>query len=552
MTDERDDQYRPWARDPGAAKPGVPASDTPSARRAVARLSADELLARPAPLPTQVADPPGMIARARGRLNKAGALARAANEAFEPARRARAVGKAAAAAGRAALAGGRRAATTLKDRAAPQVRKASDALADGLAKGGDAIASGLAKGSESAVGAINRQTENARLRLNEGTQTARTRIGEGLGKGAAAARGAIKSAIPERRAGPEPESELDRLIAREGLDPIATNPPAAPPPVAPSRGTNSSLPLFAEDAAAASAAPAPAAPAAPAPLTPPATARSMMAAINAQAPVAPPPEMLQITDDEGAEERGDGRAIMPAAAIPLATWARHPASWVLAGLALLASSFALGRLTAPSGATMGAAIDAHLLANPDIIPRAMERLQENRAAEAIAAARTELTTPFSGAWAGAASGDATLVVFTDYACTFCRASVPDIDRLLREDRNLKIVFRELPILSADSEPAARVALAAARRGQYMTVHRALFRSAQPDAAARRATLAAIPLVVSAAETANPAIRQELEDNVALARRLGIDGTPAFVVGDRLLVGAVGYDRLRNAIAEARR
>ena len=248
---------------------------------------------------------------------------------------------------------------------------------------------------------------------------------------------------------------------------------------------------------------------------------------------------------------GSGGPIQPGS---LKDWGRHPATWVLGGLALLATGFAGGAMWGGAGINREATertIHDYLLNNPAIIPQAMEKLQSDRQAEAVNRLRDRIERPFSGAWAGAANGDVTLVVFTDYACTFCRASLPDIDRLLREDRRLKVVFRELPILSRDSEAAARLALVAARRGKYMPMHQALFASGNPDSAAR--VDAAEDLAVPADNGAlnDPAITAELEGNFAMARELGFDGTPSWVVGDKMLTGAVGYDQLRAAVAAAR-
>src|SRR3546814_6559678 len=77
-------------------------------------------------------------------------------------------------------------------------------------------------------------------------------------------------------------------------------------------------------------------------------------------------------------------------------------------------------------------------ANPQIIPEALEAQRNSQIAKAIDAIRPALEKPYAGAWAGNADGDVTLVVFTDYACGFCRASVPDVDRLIREDKRLKV------------------------------------------------------------------------------------------------------------------
>ena len=229
----------------------------------------------------------------------------------------------------------------------------------------------------------------------------------------------------------------------------------------------------------------------------------------------------------------------------------------LVGLAVGASAVALAapdRIGGdPSRAAMEKVIRDYILAHPEIIPQAMTRLREQDAAKQVAASRTQLETPFAGAWAGAAKPDVTLVEFFDYACGFCRASVPDLDRLLSEDRSLRIVFRELPILSRQSEVAARVSLAAAKQGRFIGFHRALYGAGRLGdgeiAAVRRSAgldSAAVARDIKAAD-----VSDEIEANLGLAKTLGLNGTPAFVVGDRILNGAVGYDALKQAIAEAR-
>lgn len=191
----------------------------------------------------------------------------------------------------------------------------------------------------------------------------------------------------------------------------------------------------------------------------------------------------------------------------------------------------------------------YILSHPEIIPEAMKRLQEREATNMLASNRKALETPFPGAWAGAKDGDATLVMFSDYSCGYCRSSVPDIERLLAEDKKLKIVWRELPILGPGSELAAREALSAAQQGKYMDFHRRMFAAGPPDAA----KLSDVGKAIGLAANVRPAaeIDREIESNVALARTLGLTGTPSFVVGDRLLMGAVGYDALKKAVAEAR-
>jgi protein-disulfide isomerase len=231
---------------------------------------------------------------------------------------------------------------------------------------------------------------------------------------------------------------------------------------------------------------------------------------------------------------------------------------LVAGLALGASAMALAapdRTAQPSldRTAMEQMIRSYILEHPEIIPEAMTRLQEREAAKQVASSRPAIETPFAGAWAGAEKPDVTLVEFFDYACTYCRASVPDIERLLKEDKGLRIVFRELPILSDQSEVAARVSLSAAKQGRFMDFHRRMFAAGRPGDAELAATRTATGLDPAAVTRDLKAadIQREIDANLALARTLNLSGTPSFVVGDRVLSGAVGYDELKKAVAAAR-
>lgn len=191
----------------------------------------------------------------------------------------------------------------------------------------------------------------------------------------------------------------------------------------------------------------------------------------------------------------------------------------------------------------------YLLENPEVLPEAMDRLREREAAKIVAANRAALETPFAGAWAGASDGDVVLVEFFDYACGYCRRSNADIDRLLREDPKLKVVWREWPVLGPDSEAAARASLAAAQAGRFRAFYDTLFAAGRPDPEALAKARAAAAL---GAELPAAAADRELAKNFELARNLEATGTPTFVVGDQILQGAVGYEALKEAIREARK
>jgi len=229
----------------------------------------------------------------------------------------------------------------------------------------------------------------------------------------------------------------------------------------------------------------------------------------------------------------------------------------LAGIVLLAAAFWLGGRFGGgmSKSEVQTIVADYIRANPEIIPEAFEAQRAKEMAKAVDAVRPALEKPYAGAWAGNADGDVTLVVFTDYACGFCRASVPDVDKLIREDKRLKVVFRELPIIAPQSRDAAIMALAAARQGKYDAFHHAMFQasSLDPSAIAAAAERAGVVTDGSADATANEAVFQrEIDANLALASQLQLNATPTWIVGDQLFQGQVGFDALRQAIAKARK
>ncbi len=203
---------------------------------------------------------------------------------------------------------------------------------------------------------------------------------------------------------------------------------------------------------------------------------------------------------------------------------------------------------APGRAATEKIVHDYILNHGELLPEAMERLQHRQASAAVGRHRAALERPFHSAWAGAADGDVVLVEFFDYACGYCRASNPHVARLLREDPRLKVVWREFPVLGPDSERAAMVSLAAAEAGRFRAFHDRLFATARPTEAAVESARQAIGIAPAAP---GDAYRRELQRNFELGRAVGATGTPTFVVGDRVLQGAVGYEALKAAIAAAR-
>jgi protein-disulfide isomerase len=225
---------------------------------------------------------------------------------------------------------------------------------------------------------------------------------------------------------------------------------------------------------------------------------------------------------------------------------------VLAGIGgIAAGALAVGGWHAWRGsdkAATEAVVHDYIIDHGEILPEAMERLRQRQSASAAMQHRTALETPYHGAWAGAANGDVVLVEFFDYACPYCRASNADVDRLLREDPRLKVVWRELPILGPNSQTAAYVSLGAARQGRFRQFHDHMFALGRPtETLLAQAT--ADSGVAREGETRDG--HAELARNFELFRALNVTGTPTFVIGGQVLEGAQGYEALRRAVVAAR-
>jgi protein-disulfide isomerase len=227
--------------------------------------------------------------------------------------------------------------------------------------------------------------------------------------------------------------------------------------------------------------------------------------------------------------------------------------WLFTVVIALAAGFAGSALWDLSG--LGdRATRAYLLANPEVLPEAMDVLQQREQQARIEPLRGELERPFPGAVLGNPAGAVTLVEFTDYACSYCRQSLAEVDALIAANPDLKVVLREYPILSPESLDAARMALAAAQQGKYARFHEAMFRLSPPSAEtiAAAARDAGVDLALARTAIASGMFDNQLRANAELAAQLGISGTPGWVVGDRTFNGAVGQEALDEAIEAARR
>lgn len=206
-------------------------------------------------------------------------------------------------------------------------------------------------------------------------------------------------------------------------------------------------------------------------------------------------------------------------------------------------------------------VHEYLLEHPEVILEAIELLREREQAQLVQQQRQNIdryrrqlyrdpNTPV----VGNLRGDVTVVEFFDYQCGFCKRMLPDIQTLLEQDRGVRLVLKEYPVLGNASTLAAQAALAARKQGLYWEFHL--------DLMAHRGRLSREVVLSLAARSgldtakleqdmASPAIVSAIERNLQLGRQLGITGTPSFVIGDQVIAGAVGLDKLRQLVRAAR-
>ncbi len=206
----------------------------------------------------------------------------------------------------------------------------------------------------------------------------------------------------------------------------------------------------------------------------------------------------------------------------------------------------------------------YLRDHPEMILEALQNLEQRREAEqqersrqTLAERRGELFNDPATPVEGNPKGDVTLVEFFDYRCGYCKGVSATLADVVRQDGNVRLVLKEFPILGPASVVASRAALAAWRqdRTKYMLFHKAMM-DAKGELTESRVLQIATSQGLDADRLAKgmqaPEINSALQRNLELAKALEISGTPAFIIGEQVVPGAVGADGLKKLIAEARR
>ncbi len=218
--------------------------------------------------------------------------------------------------------------------------------------------------------------------------------------------------------------------------------------------------------------------------------------------------------------------------------------------------------TAAQKTELDGLIKDYILKNPQVLMdsvnnyrSAQEKTNDDQALQSLKESSDYLYKSSSLPDVGNKKADLTIVEFFDYNCGYCKQGFESVQHGLNDDKNLRFVFVDFPILSESSHVASVYALAAHKQGKYFPLHQALMTFKGPKTEENIITLAksvGIDTDKLKADAKDPGIEAELKKNMDLAQKLAITGTPAFIIGDQIIRGYVPYEAMKTLIADQRK
>jgi protein-disulfide isomerase len=233
-------------------------------------------------------------------------------------------------------------------------------------------------------------------------------------------------------------------------------------------------------------------------------------------------------------------------------------SQFLAATAAAAALLALGGCQKPDDPAFGQRVRAYLLEHPEVLEEAMQRLQEKKLVQAASAVKAAVDKNRAALeqdgrdFVANPNGKVTVTEFYDYRCGYCKLAAPEVAKLIEQNPDVRFVFKELPIFGGVSNAAAAIMLTPQAKPKTLELYKAFMAEKALDEAAidRHLRTAGVDPAAAKAAAGSAEIQKHLEDTHVLAQALQIEGTPAFIVGDRVIPGA-DMEALKAAIAEAR-
>jgi len=212
-----------------------------------------------------------------------------------------------------------------------------------------------------------------------------------------------------------------------------------------------------------------------------------------------------------------------------------------------------------------AIIKNYLVSHPEVLEEAMTELNKRQAAEesqkheaSVSENASAIFNSPRGVVLGNKDGDVTFVEFFDYNCGYCKRAMADMLDLMKADPKLKVVLKEFPVLSPGSVEAAQVAVAVRMQDpagkKYLDFHQKLLGGRGPADKAHAMTAAkdaGVDMARLEKDLASPEVKATIEENFKLAEAMGMNGTPSYVIGKQVVVGAIGLDGLKEKIELAR-
>ena len=233
------------------------------------------------------------------------------------------------------------------------------------------------------------------------------------------------------------------------------------------------------------------------------------------------------------------------------------ATLIVAATAILSAA----QVSAKDKSAIEEIVRQYILENPEVITEALERLQERERLAQEKAQQHALKQSAAALYQhpmtpehGNPKGDAVVVEFFDYQCGYCKRVLPSFMEVIESDKNLRVIWKELPILGPVSRFAARAAMASDKQGKYLEYHIALMTlrgRLTEKRVMETAKSVGLDMGRLIEDMGSPKIDRYLDETLQLAESLGINGTPAFLIGNQLVPGAISADQMRQIIAQSR-